>query len=104
MEKLDLPSVNQLAAMVKLVEVWKSVNLVEYPIQLLKSKENRSDREVRMGTRRQFEESAKMRVSKASFTYDAAKLWNQAPQTIKDSKSLISAKKAIKNYCKSLPI
>ena len=102
--KTGLPSVNQLAAMVKLTEVWKSENMDNYPIKLVKSTETMSNREVRHGTRRQFVECAKKRVSKASFVFDAAKLWNQAPQAIKDCKTLRSAKNAIKSYCKTLPI
>ena len=46
---------------------------------------------------------SKMKVSKTSFIYESAKLWNQAPQAIKDSKSLKGAKKAIKIYSKTLP-
>ena len=102
--KLDMLSVNQLAATIKLTEVWKSVNVEDYPIKLIKSKESKSEREVRMGTRRQFDESAKRKVSKVSFVFDAARLWNQAPQAINNCNSLKSAKRAIKSYCKTLPI
>ena len=104
LEKLDLPSVNQLAAIVKLTETWKSINVKDYPVELIPCKENNSQREVRHGTRRQFEENARLKVSKTSFAYDAARLWNNASQAIKESKTLISAKRLIKNYSKTLPI
>ena len=104
LEKADLPSVNQLAATIKLTETWKTLNVKNYPIHLLLSGEVNTEREVRQGTRRQFDESAKFKVSKSSFIYDAAKLWNQAPHSIKECKTLRSAKSAIKSYCKSLPI
>ena len=49
-------------------------------------------------------EKAKTTVSQATYDKDAKKLWNRAPNTIKHSKSLNIAKKAIKDYVKSLPI
>ena len=104
LDRVELPSVNQLAATVKLTEAWKTVNVDNYPISLLPMKVKMSEHMVRSGTRKQFNEYAKLKVSKSSFVYDAAKLWNQAPQTIKDCKSLQSAKRTINQYCKSLPI
>ena len=104
LDRVELPSVNQLAATVKLTEAWKTVNVDNYPISLLPTKVKMSEHMVRSGTRKQFNEYAKLKVSKSSFVYDAAKLWNQAPQTIKDCKSLQSAKRTINQYCKSLPI
>ena len=104
LKKADLPSVNQLAATIKLTETWKSVNIQNYPTRLITTKEISSTREVRGGTRRQFEETARLKVSKMSFVYDAARLWNNAPQTIKECKTLASAKREIKKYCRTLPI
>ena len=43
-------------------------------------------------------------LAKDSFIYDATKIWNDAPETIKSSKSLLSAKAEIKKYCTKLPI
>ena len=39
-----------------------------------------------------------------SFIYDATRLWNMAPESIKMSKSLLSAKAEIKKFCVSLPL
>ena len=104
LKKTELPSVNQLAAIIKLTEAWKTLNVPNYPTSLHTSKENSSMREVRLGTRRQFVENTRLKVSKMSFVFDAAKLWNGAPQTIKECKKLGSAKQEIKNYCMTLPI
>ena len=41
---------------------------------------------------------------KATFINDGVKAWNLTPQSVKMCKSLISAKKAIKTYAKTLPI
>ena len=40
---------------------------------------------------------------KKTFLNDAAHVWNDAPETIKNSKSLYMAKKAIKTFVKTLP-
>ena len=53
-EHIKLPSVNQLAAIIKLTETCKSVNVENYPTGLITTRENRSMRGVRSGTRRQF--------------------------------------------------
>ena len=104
LEKVDLPSVNQLAATIKLTETWKAMNLDNYPIKLLKNGDNDSTREVRSGTRKQLDENPRFKASKSSFSFDAARLWNQAPQSIKECKTLRKAKSEINNYCRSLPI
>ncbi len=38
--------------------------------------------------------------AKKSFTCDAAKVWNKAPDKIRTSKTLTTAKKAIRDHCK----
>ena len=39
-----------------------------------------------------------------SFLYDASKLWYNAPEDLKNTKTLYSAKLEIKNFCASLPM
>ena len=39
-----------------------------------------------------------------SFVGDASRVWNKAPTTIMEAKSIRCAKKAIKTFCKSIPI
>jgi hypothetical protein len=41
---------------------------------------------------------------KKSFISDVAKWWNKAPEKIRTSKTLATAKKVIQDHCKSLPI
>ena len=104
--KTEMLSVNQLAASIKLCEVWKSLNIVNYPIQLEpnSSADARPERIVRPGTTRSWNQDAKSVAEKESFSRSAAKLWNSLPLEIKNSKSLNIAKKAIKKYCKLLPV
>ena len=106
LESTEMLSVNQLAASIKLCEVWKSLNIDNYPIQLEHNNRSTSvfDRTVRPGTTRVWNQDAKSNAEKESFSRSAAKLWNSLPQEIKNLKSLTLAKKAIKVHCKSLPV
>ena len=44
------------------------------------------------------------KILTSTFVNDTAKLWNIAPESIKQSESVYSAKKNIKIYTSSLPI
>ena len=92
----DMLSVNQLAASIKLIEAWKACNITKYPIQLEKNHENLipNDRIVRPYTTRLWKEDGRTNLARESFTRSAAKIWNQAPQTLKDCKTLSMAKKS----------
>ena len=106
LEKFNMLSVNQLAAQVKLVEVWKAQNDPKCPIKMTKkivSEEGRT-RNLRPGTRREMVEDSKTKLAKSSFEKDASRIWNQAPEKIKEAKSLFSAKRLIKEHCKQLPV
>ena len=82
-----------------------TINLNKYPIKLKENKDwpNQPDRQLRPSSMRQFDESRTM-IGETSFCTSAAKIWSHAPQKIKDAKTLLIAEKAIKNYCKTLPI
>ena len=49
-------------------------------------------------------ETAKSKTTQSSFNNDAKKLWNKIPQNIKDCPSLYMAKKAIRQFVKTLPV
>ena len=51
-----------------------------------------------------YKEKGTAKLQMDSFVGDATRLWNRAPRGIKNAKTMISAKKEIKLYCKSLPI
>ena len=104
--KTGLLSVNQLAASIKLLEVWKSENNPNYPVQLEPNNPHlvSNERQVRPTTIRKYTQDTKFSAAKECFSRNAAKLWNIAPTEIKTATSVIIAKKAIKSYCKTLPI
>ena len=107
LKKLDLPSVNQLAVEIKLTEVWKSLNDNAYPINLDKGANRRgeNDRTLRPGSIRNLKDFARTKIGENSFCISAGKLWNQAPQNIKEANTLSQAKTLIKEtYCRTIPI
>ena len=99
LSKTGLLSVNQLAASIKLCEVWKSENVENYPVKLEPNNpgQTMNERTLRPSTIRKWNQDAKSTAAKESFSRNAAKLWNLAPLAIKSAKSLSLAKKKLIN-------
>ena len=106
LEKYNLLSVNQLAAQIKLNEVWKSLNSVDYPIKLNTYNPALVDgiHSLRQKDNRIFKDTCKLQKSKMSFNVDAARLWNAAPPTVRNAVSSYAAKKTILAFVKTLPL
>jgi hypothetical protein len=106
LKKFNLLSVNQLAASIKLTEVWKSLNVVDYPLQLDPYNQTTTtlSLDLRPKPSRVFNDSARLQISKYSFNVDSARLWNQAPPEVTSAPTLDAAKSAIKTYANSLPV
>ena len=100
LESQNMLSVNQLQAQVKLTEMWKAHNSTNYPIKLDKMKPTNETRVTRSVTSENFIEPK----SKLTFIGDATRLWNKAPMTIRQAKSIGIVKKEIKKFVKNLPI
>ena len=104
--KHKMLSVNQLAAQIKLKEVWKSLNYQNYPIQFepYSRAPSEGSHALRTKENRVFKDSYRLQKSKTSFHVDAARLWNAAPNTIRTAKTDYEAKRAILNFVKNLPL
>ena len=104
--KYNLSSVNQLAAEIKLLESWKSVNLANYPFQLERNNtsQTNNDRVLRLTSIKFGKDEARSKAASKNISRDCAKLWNNAPMTIKNASTLWCAKKEIKSYCRSLEL
>ena len=98
LQKYNLPSVNQLVGEIKLLEAWKATHITSYPFQLEENNPNRqvSDRSVRPNTTKMWKDSAKSKAASESISIDCAKLWNNAPEEIKNASTIFSAKREIK--------
>ena len=88
--KYNLPSVNQLAAQIKLIEGWKCTNIEQYPLKLEPNNPNKAvtDRVVRTSSIKIWKDEAKTTAAKMSFSRDCARLWNVAPDSIKQASTL----------------
>ena len=106
LKKFGLLSVNQLAAKIKLIEVWKTLNKLDYPLSLDSYKPINTNRNyvLRDQINRVFDDTCRKKKSESSFHVDAARLWNILPQNVRSAPSLELAKKAIDAFCMSLPV
>ena len=100
-------SVNQINAQIKLTETWKALNseanehnLIQ-SMKLVKPTGARSSRAMSNGN---LKETGVSTLAKSTFINDSTRLWNRAPNVIKNCTSLYSAKKEIKKFVKTLPI
>ena len=101
LDNLDMLSVNQLNAQIKITEAWKNMKDPECPIKFTKVSNECSTRAVSNGD---LIESGKSDLVKSSFISDASKAWNRTPNDIKECPTIWTAKKAIKKFVKLLPI
>ena len=106
LQKFDLLSVNQMAAQIKLTEAWKAMNVTNYPVKMRveRTKAPGQSRQLRASSVRDMEEGGRYKTTQASFVRDAGRLWNRAPNAIKESLTIATAKREIKKYCKTIPI
>ena len=103
--KQNLLSVNQLNGQIKLTEVWKSINKTNYPIKWeIKSIPTDGSRVTRSSNNVTLKENKHSCYTSTSFLNDAAKLWNLTPLSLRECKSIYSAKKQIRTFVTSLPL
>ena len=102
--KNKMLSVNQTMAQIKITEVWKAMNSENNPLKFTQQQPAINGRETRGVSSGKLVQEKGSKLAKDSFIYDATKIWNDAPESIKASKSLLSAKAENKKYCCNLPI
>ena len=104
LKKHDILSVNQLNAQIKLLDIWKASNIDNYPTKLTRLEANDERISTRAVSSGNLVEKGVSITSKNTFYNDAIKAWNLAPVSIKQCKTLWSAKNEIKKFVKTLPI
>ena len=104
LKKFDLMSFNKINAQIKLLEIWKSLNLNNYPLQVEQQSPKTETISTRACTIGRLCEVGKSDILQKTCISDAIKLWNRAPAVITTSESLWKAKKEIKKFAKNLPI
>ena len=104
LENQKMMSVNQTAAQIKLLEMWKAKNTEDYPLKIEFQTTAREGTTTQGDSSGKAIEVGKTNAAKKSFIGDATRTWNRAPDEIKLAKTISSAKQRIKVYCKTLPI
>ena len=93
-------SVNQINAQIKLSEVWKAVNVINYPIKLTKKVASTNKITTCAVTNGELCEKGKKDITQNTYINDAVRLLNQAPSELQEANSLYS-QKAHKIICKN---
>ena len=100
LDKTQMLSVNQTLAHIKLTEMWKSKNNERYPIKPAIVQPTINGTFTRSATAEKF----KINGTPNTFIGDATRLWNIAPDSVTNAKSIQTAKKSVKMYCRTFPI
>ena len=104
LKKFEMLSVNQLNVQVKLMEVWKSQKIKDYPLKIAKQSIEENICTTRASTQGKLIGIGKTTTTQNTSTSDAIRIWNMAPKEITECISVWQAKEKIKAYAKSLPI
>ena len=91
-DKFGMLSVNQLNTQIKikLLEIWKAINVKDYPYKPTYIEREEAIVQTRACSAKILKEVARSNLSKGTFRNDALRIWNLAPSTIRDCKTLSS--------------
>ena len=92
LERNKMLSVNQTSAQIKLTEMWKCKNVVNYPLQPPTVQPISNGATTRSATTAKF----KINSTPNSFIGDATRLWNTAPESVTKAKNIKAAKLSVK--------
>ena len=102
--KTNMMSVNQMNGQIKIQEIWKSLNVPNYPIQINKQSPHANGPATRADIKGRLIETGNSCLSKKTCMNDAIKIWNQLRSSITDCKSFYQIKKQAKLFAKTLPL
>ena len=104
LDSANLLSVNQLNAKVKIQEIWKSINIEDYPLKIKLNEVSMNQTATRAMVKRTPIELGSTTLKSKTCISDAIKIWNIAPVQLHKCTSLYSLKKLTKEFVKTLPI
>ena len=100
LQKLDWLSINQLAAEVRLIEVWKALNENNSLTEMFE----RVEGSTRAASQNRIKVGKNSKIRESSFLRPSVKLWNMAPLSVVEAPIEANARKAIKDFVKTLPL
>ena len=104
LDNLNMLSVNQINAQIKLTETWKALNGANSSLCNIKKKVSDSYRTSRSLSNGDIIEEGYSVKSLCTFQNYSTRLWNKAPSNIKLCSTIYTAKKEIKKFVKTLPV
>ena len=104
LSNLNMLSVNQMNAQIKITEAWKASHDQDYPLKIEKVKNAEECVKTRSVSNGDVVVSGKTELVQSTYLSDSSKAWNKIPNEIKDCKSIGCAKKLIKQFVAKLPI
>ena len=93
-----------LVSSIKLLEIWKALNVDDYPLSIKRQEEKAENMTTRADLVNRPIEIGKTVLTQKTSVSDSIRLWNKAPNKVKECLSLYQAKREIKSYVKSLPV
>ena len=96
-------SINQLSCEIRLIEVWKSLNLENYCLKDLFERVQ-STQTTRNSDKIRLKAGCKSRLRENSFQYPSVQVWNYAPSSVTNAQTESAARSAIRTFVQSLPI
>ncbi len=104
LDTYNMLSVNQLNASIKLLMVWKSLNIDNYPLKIDRQKSSATCRTTRADSAGKPIEIGKSLLVQKTSVSDAIRVWNRSPTSVTGSVSLCQAKNEIRKFVKLLQI
>ena len=102
--RFDMLSINQLNAQIKLQEIWKALNIDDYPLKVQRQFSDFSRVNTRADATQKPVEIGRSLLVQKTCVSDAISLWNKAPTHVTSCTSLSQAKTEIKKFVRQLPI
>ena len=95
---------NQLNAKIKILEIWKSLNVEGYPLKIATKERSHEVMNMRAMTSNQPIEIGTTAIMQRTCISDAIIIWNNAPSELKDISTIYAMKRATKHYVSTLPM
>ena len=89
---------------IKLQQMWKAINVDNYPLKIPKQTEKVNMVSTRACTSERLIEPGLKNISQKTLVSDAIGLWNTLPIEVKNCESIYEIKKAATAYSQSMPI
>ena len=104
LDELGWLSLNQLAFETRLVEAWKTSKTQDYCLNDILTKKMKGPYSTRSNSQDLFERGVDDLHGSAGFVNPTARIWNIAPEEVKNANSLSEVKRHIRNFVKTLPL